>query len=180
MYLGDGAISNATKGCFRLRIVLDAKYPAIVEECQTAMQAIVPGNRIAVAPHRHCAAVEVSAYSKQWPCLLPQHGTGRKHHRPIVLNDWQLTHTMGDPEQLVRGLIHSDGCRSLNTVQGAKGNTYRYARYLFSNRSEELRRIYTFHLNVLGIEWRPMGRWNISVARRASVAELDRFVGPKR
>jgi hypothetical protein len=32
---------------------------------------------------------------------------------------------------------------------------------------------------LLGIEWRAMNRWNISVARRASVAQLDEFVGPK-
>jgi hypothetical protein len=32
---------------------------------------------------------------------------------------------------------------------------------------------------MLGIEWRVMNRWTISVARRASVARLDEFVGPK-
>jgi hypothetical protein len=32
---------------------------------------------------------------------------------------------------------------------------------------------------VLGIEWRPWGRWHISVARRDSVAKLDAFVGLK-
>ena len=26
---------------------------------------------------------------KHWPCLFPQHGPGRKHERPIVLEDWQ-------------------------------------------------------------------------------------------
>jgi hypothetical protein len=31
----------------------------------------------------------------------------------------------------------------------------------------------------IGVEWRQMNRWNISVARRASVALLDRFIGPK-
>jgi hypothetical protein len=31
----------------------------------------------------------------------------------------------------------------------------------------------------LGIEWRVMNERNISVARQASVARLDEFVGPK-
>jgi hypothetical protein len=32
----------------------------------------------------------------------------------------------------------------------------------------------------LGAAWRPDGPWNISVARRESVAIMDRSVGPKR
>jgi hypothetical protein len=32
---------------------------------------------------------EVSAYSKHWPCLFPQHGPGRKHERKIELTVWQ-------------------------------------------------------------------------------------------
>ncbi|MDX6656423.1 MAG: hypothetical protein QOH62_1216 [Solirubrobacteraceae bacterium] len=33
--------------------------------------------------------VIVTLYSKQWPRLLPQHGPGKKHTRPIHLADWQ-------------------------------------------------------------------------------------------
>jgi len=32
----------------------------------------------------------------------------------------------------------------------------------------------------VGVEWRPTNRWNISVARRDSVALMDRHIGPKR
>jgi hypothetical protein len=31
----------------------------------------------------------------------------------------------------------------------------------------------------LGIEWRHMSEYDVSVARRGSVAKLDRIVGPK-
>lgn len=79
------------------------------------------------------------------------------------------------PEALLRGLIHSDGCRSLNPV-GERA----YPRYLFSNRSEDIRDIFCEHLDLLGIPWRQMNRWNISVARREAVARLDEFVGAKR
>jgi hypothetical protein len=85
----------------------------------------------------------------------------------------------GHPEALIRGLIHSDGCRSANTISSA-GYHYSYPRYLFSNRSDDIRAIFCEHLDLLGIPWRRMNRWNISVARREGVARLDEFVGPKR
>ena len=82
------------------------------------------------------------------------------------------------PQQFLRGLIHSDGCRFINTVRhGPK--VYKYPRYNFSNRSDDIRRIFCDACDLLGIEWRVMNAWNISVARRASVARLDEFIGPK-
>jgi hypothetical protein len=60
-----------------------------------------------------------------------------------------------------------------------KGKGYAYPRYQFSNRSADIRRIFTDTCDLLGIAWRPWGRWHISVARRESVAKLDEFVGLK-
>jgi hypothetical protein len=102
-----------------------------------------------------------------------------KHTRPIVLADWQREICDRYPARLIRGLIHSDGCRSINTIKHPK-RTYRYTRYQFSNVSDDIRGIFCEYLDLLGIEWRRMNACNISVARRASVAELDRLVGPKR
>lgn len=121
----------------------------------------------------------VGAYSRQWPCVLPQHGPGNKHLRPIVLADWQRQICDRFPERLLRGLIHSDGCRSINTIRHPK-RTYRYPRYQFSNRSDDIRAIFCEYCDRIGVEWRVMNRWTISVARRDSVALLDRMVGPKR
>jgi len=45
LYLSDGCISRGARDVFRLRIALDRKYPEIIEECATAMQAVVPGTR---------------------------------------------------------------------------------------------------------------------------------------
>ena len=111
--------------------------------------------------------------------LFPQHGRGRKHERRIVLARWQREITAVHPRELVRGLIHSDGCRFVaNQRVGAK--TYRYARYSFSNRSEDIKAIFCRHLDLLGIRWtRPNGT-DIAIDRRAEVAKLDAFVGPKR
>jgi hypothetical protein len=83
------------------------------------------------------------------------------------------------PGAFLRGLLHSDGWRGANRVQ-VKGRCYEYPRYQFSNRSEDIRRLFTQTCDQVGVEWRRWGRWHISVARRDSVAKLDRMVGPKR
>lgn len=80
MYLGDGYIARSRRGVWRLRVVLDTRYPGIIEECCHAMEAVMPGRRAYRLPRRS-RCIEVSMYSKHWPCLFPQHGSGRKHER---------------------------------------------------------------------------------------------------
>jgi len=118
---------------------------------------------------------EVASYSKHWPCLFPQHGPGRKHQRKIELVPWQQAIVDADPRPLLRGLIHSDGCRVLNWVNGTP-----YPRYHFTNVSPDIREIFGRACDALGVEWRPNNRYSLSVAKRGSVALLDEFVGPKR
>jgi hypothetical protein len=117
----------------------------------------------------------VYSLSKHWPCLFPQHGPGRKHERKIELTAWQQDLVDADPRPLLRGLLHSDGCRVLNWVNGTP-----YPRYHFSNVSADIKGIFGRACDALGIEWRPHNRRSLSVARRESVALLDQFVGPKR
>jgi hypothetical protein len=154
------------------------RYQGIIEECAWAMLAVLR-NRVRV---QYLIAgsnmAEVGSYSKQWPCLLPQHGPGLKHLRPIRLVPWQMQIVEQEPWALLRGLIHSDGCRSLNTVRGG-GKAYRYPRYIFSNASEDIRRIFCDACDRVGVEWRQMNARNISVARRESIALMDQFIGPK-
>ena len=113
--------------------------------------------------------------TSHWICLFPQHGPGRKHERKIELTPWQQELVDCDPRPLIRGLLHSDGCRVLNWVNGTP-----YPRYHFTNVSADIRGIFGRACDQLGIEWRPHNRWSLSVARRGSVALLDEFVGPKR
>jgi hypothetical protein len=116
----------------------------------------------------------VYSHSKHWICLFPQHGRGRKHERPIVLDDWQREIVERFPAPFVRGLLHSDGCRVLNRVKNTD-----YPRYHFVNVSSDIRTLCGHACDLLGIEWRPNNKFSLSVARRASVALLDQFVGPK-
>jgi hypothetical protein len=54
-----------------------------------------------------------------------------------------------------------------------------YPRYEFTNASADIRDIFTRACDAIGVEWRRSRPRVISVARRASVAILDSFVGPK-
>jgi hypothetical protein len=124
----------------------------------------------------------VESATIHWLHLFPQHGAGVKHERPIVLEPWQVELIDVDPRPLIRGLIHSDGWRGTNWTEKTVGGTtkrYTYSRYIFSNRSADIRRIFTDALDRLGVEWRQSNRWTISIARRQAVAALDEFVGPK-
>jgi hypothetical protein len=178
MYLGDGYLARFPRATC-LRITLDSRYPGIIGECVRAVRTVLPANAVSVLRCRPHNCVKVQAYSQQWPALLPQHGTGRKHARWIELADWQRTITHEHPEPLIRGLIHSDGCRFLNRIRHGE-KVYVYPRYMFSNRSRQIHGIFTEHLDLLGIAWRWSNGHTISIARRDSVARLDAFVGPKR
>ena len=145
LYLGDGCISDGaamrSKGVYALSIACGNTWPGLMDECEKAISAVMPSNKVNRVPKP--GMHEVKSYSKHWPCLFPQHGPGRKHERAIILEPWQQQIVDEFPRKFIRGLIHTDA------------------------------------LDKLGIEWRYNNRNCISVAKRASVAALDEFVGPK-
>jgi hypothetical protein len=177
LYLGDGTLARHARGVYRLDVTLDERYPGIVAEAAAAIAQVLPGNR--VSTRRRTGCLVVGSYSRQWPCLFPQHGPGRKHERAIVLVGWQRDAVERHTEAFLRGLVHSDGCRATNTVH-RRGRTYAYPRYQFCNASEDIRRLFTDACDRLGVRWTQMNARNVSVARRAGVARLDAFIGPKR
>jgi Homeodomain-like domain len=177
-YLGDGAIAHTRRGVYRLFLCCCAAYPGIVAESHNAIAAVLPGN--AVGQRARQGAIDVTCYSTHWPCLFPQHGPSKKHTRPIVLEPWQHRIALASrPDRFVRGLVHSDGCRSVNRVRAASGRSYGYVRYSFSNCSADIRRLFVEACERLGIECRQTNQVTISVSRRSSVGRLDAIVGPK-
>jgi hypothetical protein len=174
LYLGDGTISKQAKGSsYRLRIVCANAYPRLISLCKEAMKRVKGIERDPGVIQRE-GCVEVNMGWAHWPCLFPQHGPGRKHERRIELAEWQGQIISRHPEHLIRGLIHSDGYRGPNWVNGKA-----YWRYQFTNNSDDIRGIFCEALEMRGIRWRRMN-WNtISVARRLDVQMLDSFVGPK-
>jgi hypothetical protein len=181
-YLGDGYVANTGRS-FQLVIALDAAYPEIIEECSVAVVLSLPSARPHVRTHPVHRSVRVEAGSKRWPELFPQHGPGRKHERPIVLAPWQREIVERETWQFVRGLIHSDGCRSMNrfktTLPSGRVAEYAYPRYFFSNLSSDIRGLFCEACDRLGLRWTQSNHRNISISHRASVALLDEFVGPK-
>jgi hypothetical protein len=184
LYLGDGHLAKAPRGVYRLDVTLDSTYPAIIREAAHAVSIVRPENRVSVRSRKDAAAVVVGCYSKAWPVLLPQHGAGLKHHRRIELRRWQAEITRLHARSLVRGLIHSDGCRFV-AHQRTRGKIYPYARYEFANRSADIINIFTSHLDSLGIDYTVRDQSalatasHVQIARREAVAALDAFVGPK-
>ncbi|MFI6979664.1 helix-turn-helix domain-containing protein [Embleya sp. NPDC050154] len=179
LYLGDGHIVAGPRA-YSLRISCANAWPGLMRECADAIARVLPGSASNFVPRRGCT--DIKRYSQHWPCLFPQHGPGRKHERSIVLESWQQDIVRAEPWALVRGLIHSDGCRNMNwTTRMVAGERkrYEYPRYLFTNESTDIMRILTTTLDQLGVEWRFARRNNLSVARRASVALMDEHVGPK-
>lgn len=172
MYLGDGCISRGGRA-WRLRIACDTKYPHIVERCRNAIDLLMPRQRAALV-NRKENCVEVSQYSRHWPCLLPQHGPGRKHLRKIALEAWQQDIVDRETEEFVMGLIHSDGCRVVANDRGVLS-----VRYHFTNRSEDIIGLFTAALDRLGIPWRRSTKYIVSIYRKAATARLDEFIGPK-
>ena len=176
-YLGDGCLVRMRRDVFKLAITTCDDYPQIRQECIDAVRAVMPGRSVGLAAKQ--GAHDVYCYSKHWPCLFPQHGPGRKHLRRIELEPWQREIALAQaPDLFVRGLIHSDGCRSINRVK-LRGREYEYVRYFFSNRSRDIRMLFLDACGALGVEARHNGPFSVSVAKRYSVSVLEDIIGPK-
>ncbi len=179
LYLGDGCLGpNGSP----LMIALDARYPGIVDAAQAVVEATIPG--IAVRRYQPIEnLMRLIASSPTWRKAFPQHGPGRKHERSIELVDWQREITAAFPREFLRGLIHSDGCRTVNRFKtklpSGRLAAYQYPRYFFSNLSEDIRGIFCEHCELLGIRWTQSNPRNISISHRKSVALMDEFIGPK-
>ncbi|WP_374773484.1 transcriptional regulator [Streptomyces sp. NBC_01310] len=180
LYLGDGCISPHPRGGHHLRIACADAWPGLIERCRAAILAVRPRDKVYVLQRQGCVAV--TSYGRHWTCLFPQHGPGKKHERRIALEDWQQEIVDAHPWEFVRGLIHSDGCRTINwttrVVAGVK-KRYEYPRYFFTNRSADITGLLTGTLDRLGIEWKQANACNVSIARRESVALMDAHIGPK-
>jgi hypothetical protein len=184
LYLGDGCISAGQRSVYALRIACGNAWPGLMDKCEQALRSVLPTSKVGRVRAPGC--IQMVSRSKHWPCLFPQHAPGPKHLRTIALTPWQQRIVADHPWELVRGLIHSDGCRITNwTVRsvGGERKRYEYPRYFFTNSSSDIVQIFTSSLDAVGVAWkaarRTDGAVNISIARRDSVALMDQHIGPK-
>jgi len=182
LYLGDGCLAEEPR-TVRLIITCDEQYPALIEAARESIWATGLPRTVHVYPASGSACVRVSSASKRWPEAFPQHGPGRKHERRIELAGWQREIVDRFPEEFLRGLLHSDGCRTVNrfktTLPSGRVAQYAYPRWFFSNRSADIRGLFCEYCERLGIRWTQSNPRNISVSHRTSVARLDAFVPAK-
>ena len=179
-YLGDGHISLGRRGVHSLHVFNDLRYSRSNARIADLMRRVKPGCRPHVREKTGCLVTTVGW--KHWPCLFPQHGPGRKHERPLTLEPWQRAIVEEHPAAFLRGLFHSDGCRTTNwttrTVSGQR-RRYEYPRWHFTNNSEDIRGMCTDALDLVGVAWRQSYWKTVSVSTRAGVARLDALVGAK-
>jgi len=179
-YLGDGYLSAGRRGVWHLHVYNDARYTLLNAHIATVMRRVKPGGRPHTRFRPGCLVTTVSW--AHWPCLFPQHGPGRKHERPILLEDWQREIVDRHPGDFLRGLFHSDGCRTRNwatRVVAGERRRYDYPRWEFVNRSDDILDLCTWALDLCEIGWRRPRVNAIAVSRRDDVRRLDELVGPK-
>jgi hypothetical protein len=182
VYLGDGCISE-TRGTYQLVVACDAEYPGLIERCWVAVQLTATEARVHLRPRRHERCVRVEASWRRWPEAFPQHGPGRKHERAIALEEWQQAIVDEHPWRFLAGLLHSDGCRTVNRfsteLPSGRVAEYAYPRWFFSNRSEDILGLFCATCEQVGVRWTRSNHRNVSVSHRASVALLDAHIGMK-
>lgn len=184
IYLGDGYIDKLPR-TYRMRVKLDAKYPALIAYCGQMLQVVFPENKI--THHKtffngKLSSIDVIVYSTQLVDYFPQHGVGAKHTRDIFLQRWQDRLIEAQPLEFWRGLFHSDGSRGDNIVNGTA-----YPRYQFTNCSADIAELFIMTCERLGIHYttkkRPPRKGvianDIYISRRADVAYLDQHIGRK-
>jgi hypothetical protein len=182
LYLGDGHLAHHPRTC-RLVITCDAAYPTLIDQCVASVASMELARRVRAQPDPARRCVRVMADSKRWPEAFPQHGPGRKHARKIELVGWQRGIVDRFPREFLRGLLHSDGCRTVNRfttlLPSGRMAEYAYPRWFFSNRSADIRGLFCEYCERLGIRWTQSNPRNISISHRKSVALVDSFVPAK-
>jgi hypothetical protein len=179
LYLGEGHVASTGRS-YRLTIKLDAAYPGIVDAAAAAVAAVMPGSRGRRAPASDTTLRggidPLDPVAPAAPAARPRPQAHAPHPADAVA---ARAHVRRATRPLVRGLIHSDGSRYVAVVR-RRGRAYSYERYSFANRSDDIKAIFCAHLDLLGIRWTRPNEKDIAVARKADVALLDAFIGPKR
>ena len=173
MYLGDGYVARLRR-TWALRIYMDATQVQITERVRAAMESVNPFHKASTHTRDRDGVTIVTSSGACWLKLIPQHGPGHKHERHIELVDWQRDIVMRHAPAFVRGLIESDGCRFDRVVNGKA-----YPAYEFTNRSSDIIGLFCWACDLLGIHYTRPSAVDVSIARRADVAALDLFIGPK-
>lgn len=147
LYLCDGYISQyKTHRAECIRMFNDVKYEQDTLEWANNLQILFPENKVSIRKLKsNCR--EVKTYSKRLSLLFPQVGKKCKHERKLIFTEWQMDIIKQYPKEFIRACFQSDGCVFTHTV-----NNYKYKRYSFTNKSEDIIDLFLFCLKQVGIE----------------------------
>jgi hypothetical protein len=165
LYLGDGHIAELSR-TQRLRLSLDSRHEEVVADADALLRRCFPANRVGRVIGPRGTMVVLHVYHRHLSCLFPQHGSGKKHDRPILLEAWQRGLVDAAPWSLLRGLIRSDGSVYLNRT-----GRYVYLSYDFHNRSRDILDLFVDVCQALDLRPRVYAR-HARLYRRADVAQL--------
>lgn len=173
LYLGDGYI-NKMKRTYKLRITLDVNQDLVIDECIKHLKILFPKNKINPVKRKNKNCLDVIVYSNKLNIYFPQLGNGMKHQRKIELTKEQIE--IIDTKFLMKGLFHSDGSFYI------AGN--KYPRYNFTNKSEDIIKIFLECLDVYNIDNRLIYNkrnniYKIQIQKRKYVNILYQLLGEK-
>jgi hypothetical protein len=172
LYLGDGHISELRR-TERLRLSLDSRYPRLVTETHALLRRCFPANRAGIVLADRGSTTVLRVYHQHLACLFRQHGPGKKHDRPIVLEPWQTSLVEDAPWAFIRGCIRSGGCAFVNRT-----GQYEYLSYGFTNYSPDILALFVETCEFLGLHARHNDR-HVRLNRREDVRRLVAHVGIK-
>jgi Homeodomain-like domain len=153
-YLAGGSLAHTGRSVYRLTLPCPDGGEA-ADEARAAVGEVMPRNLVGTTGDN--GSVEVTCYSKHWPCLLP-----------AEIEPWQTTlATERQPDRFIRGVLHGQTPRTPSAT----------SRYRFSSPTPEIRHLFTSACDQLCIDWRQLNRYTISVAHHPSVLRLDEIVG---
>ena len=108
--LGDGNLSNPNGRATRLRITCDLRYKGLLSRITSAIQSLLPKNKVSIVnrPGENC--VDLSCYSNKWENWLGwKVGKGSKFRQQVSIPAW-IQNNRDFTIPCLRGLIESDGC----------------------------------------------------------------------
>ncbi len=122
---------------------LHQRQKPVIERVARAITALRPGRPVGF--RLRGTVTIVNAYSNAWPILFPQHGRGRKHERPVVLDPWQRDIVEENPVEFLRGCIESDGCKHCRVVAGRN-----YPESSFTHHSQDILELFVWACRLVG------------------------------
>jgi hypothetical protein len=173
LYLGDGSLSSHARGVYRLRITLDTAYPGIIAAATDAARVIKGGHVVATSVRTklrgRLVVLEGVAVPAASAWRRPQARPRDQAHRLAARARRALGGgTPARPDPLRRPSLreHRPGHLDLSAVRVPPG---------LRRHPGDL----TPACDRIGVRWTRAGQ-TIYVSRKADVAALDGFIGPKR